>query len=133
MGGISNYLAAKVLDGTLRNVVYTPSTQAWCGLFTVAPTASSGSGTEVTGGAYVRLPFTPLAAATSGTPAETANSTQLLWAVSTGNYGGINGFVLAETSSAGSNVLYWSTLTTVTVNTNDQANFAVGAIVVTLT
>lgn len=53
MTAMSDYLEAKLLDHTFRNVAYVPPTTVYLALFTIAPT-DAGGGTEVAGGSYAR-------------------------------------------------------------------------------
>lgn len=64
MAALTNFLRNKLLDHTLRDVVYTPPVSVWVGLFTT-PTDETGAGTEVTGGSYARQQVT-FAAAVGG-------------------------------------------------------------------
>ena len=54
MGSMSDYLATKVRDHTLRNIAYTSPTTVYLACFTTA-TTEAGGGTEVTGGSYARV------------------------------------------------------------------------------
>jgi len=47
MGGMSQYLANKILDQVLRNTTYTQPATVYSALFTVVPSDST-AGTEVT-------------------------------------------------------------------------------------
>lgn len=69
-GSLSNYAENKVLDHILGTTSYTMPT-VYLALYTVAPTEST-SGTEVTGGSYVRKAVT-FTAASSGATSNSAN------------------------------------------------------------
>lgn len=65
MGAMSDYLASKVRDHTLRNISYTSPTTVYLACFTTA-TTEAGGGTEVTGGSYARVAITFAAGAVAG-------------------------------------------------------------------
>lgn len=69
-GNLSDYLENKVLDHILGTTSYTMPT-AYLALYTVAPTDST-SGTEVSGGSYVRKAIA-FNAASSGAAVNSAN------------------------------------------------------------
>jgi hypothetical protein len=69
-GNLSDYLENKVLDHILGTTSYTMPT-AYLALYTVAPTDST-SGTEVSGGSYVRNAIA-FNAASSGAAVNSAN------------------------------------------------------------
>lgn len=69
-GSLSNYAENKVLDHILGTTSYTMPT-AYLALYTVAPTDST-SGTEVTGGSYVRKAVA-FSAASSGATSNSGN------------------------------------------------------------
>ena len=69
-GNLSNYLENKVLDHILGTTSYTMPT-TYLALYTVAPTDST-SGTEVSGGSYVRKAIS-FNAASGGSASNSAN------------------------------------------------------------
>lgn len=94
-GNLSDYLENKILDHFLGTTAYTMPSTVYLALYTVAPTDST-SGTEVSGGSYVRKAIT-FGSASSGTasndsnidftgmPACTVVAIAILDAVSSGN------------------------------------------------
>jgi hypothetical protein len=51
---LSDYLADKILDHTLRGITYTSPTDIYMALFTNVPNSDGTGGTEVAGGSYAR-------------------------------------------------------------------------------
>ena len=70
-GNLSDYLEAKLLDHFLGTTSYTMPTDVYLALYTSAPTDST-SGTEVSGGSYVRKVAT-FNAASSGSTTNTSD------------------------------------------------------------
>lgn len=52
--GMSNFLADKLLNHTLRNTAYTSPTAGYLALFTTMPASDDSGGVEVVGGSYAR-------------------------------------------------------------------------------
>lgn len=103
MASLSTYLKNKINDGVLRNIAYTFPTTVYLGLFLTDPT-NDNTGTEVSGGSYVRLPLT-FGASSSGTAVTTADIVYSTATVDWGNivYGGIYDAV------SGGNLLFHAT------------------------
>ena len=101
-GNLSDYLEVKLLDHFLGTTTYTKPSAVYLALYTVAPTDST-SGTEVSGGSYVRKAATFNAASSgsttntsdidfTGMPACTVVAIAVCDALSSGNilvYGGL--------------------------------------------
>lgn len=119
-GGMTDYLANKLIDKLWRAQAFSWPATIYGGLFTVAPT-SAGGGTEVAGGAYARRSIVPglttLAstqgntAASSGTAGRTYNLASLTYPVPTADWGAIVAEGLFDASTTG-NLLFGKTLTT---------------------
>ena len=73
MAEISNYLENALINGTLRATTFTAPTTVYISLHTADPT-DAGSGTEVSGGSYIRQSAT-FAAPSSGASASNADVT----------------------------------------------------------
>ena len=100
----SNYLETKVLAHTFSNTAYTSPTTVYVGLFTSDPT-DAGTGTEVSGGSYVRKAgsFT-----TSGNTATT--SAAIEFPTATASWGTITHIGIYDAVSGG-NLLAYAPLT----------------------
>jgi hypothetical protein len=127
----SNYQQANRLNW-LKGTAYpaAPAT-TYIALFTVAPT-NAGGGTEVSGGSYARQAVASSAwAALSGTsPTQTSNANVIDFGVTTGAWGTAVAFGLFDAATGG-NLLWWSALTAnKTINSGDDVNFQIGALVV---
>ncbi len=127
MSAMSNYLENALVNATLRNTAYTSPTTVYVGLFTTDPT-DAGSGTEVSGGSYVRQ------SATFAAPSNGASSTSadVTFPQATANWGTVTHFGVFDASSAG-NLLYHGALTTSkTIETGDVFKISSGNLTVTL-
>ncbi len=127
MAAKSDYLENKDLDHNLGTTTYTKPAAVYIGLYTTAPTDAAG-GTEVTtsGTAYARQACAFNAAASGAT----ANTSDVVFPVATASYGTVVAFGIFDASTAG-NLLYWNTITSVAISTNDQMKFLAGDIDVT--
>jgi len=130
MGSKANYLENQILDHILRGETYTAPTAVYSALFTVIPSDSS-AGTEVTqaSSAYTRIATTFTTAGATAT-GQSVNSGAVSFTTAAADYGAVVGWALMDAATAG-NMLYWSTVTTVTIASGDQPTFAAGGIVIT--
>lgn len=127
MSEFSNYLENALINATLRATAYTSPAAVYVALFTTDPT-DAGSGTEVSGGAYVRKAVT-FAAPSNGV---TSNSADVTFDQATANWGTLTHIGVFDASSAG-NLLYHTPLTTTkTIETGDIFKIAASSLVVTL-
>lgn len=127
MSAMSDYLEGAIVNATLRNTTYTSPATVYVGLFTSDPT-DAGSGTEVSGGSYVRK------AATFGAPSngETVTTADIAFTQATGTWGTVTHFGIFDASTVG-NLLYHGALTTSkTIETGDVFNITAGNLSVTL-
>lgn len=127
MSAISDYLENALLNATLRGVAYSAPSTVYLALFTTNPT-DAGTGSQVTGGAYVRR------AITFGTPSNgtISNSAEVLFPVATANWGTITHVGIYDALSGG-NLLYHGALTnSKTIQSNDQLKINAGDITVSL-
>lgn len=128
MAEFSNYLENALINATLRNTAYTSPAAVYVGLFTSDPT-DAGSGTEVSGGAYVRKQAT-FAAPSNGV---SSNSADITFDQATANWGTVTHIGIYDASTAG-NLLYHTPLTSSkTIETGDIFKIATSSLVVTLT
>jgi hypothetical protein len=103
----------------------------WVALYTVAPTDAAASGTEVTGGAYVRKATVAAdwANSVSGSPSSIANANPLTFVTATASWGTVVAFALLDAATGGNMLIYATLTTSKTIGTGDTASFAVGALV----
>lgn len=129
-GSKSDYLENKLLDHVLGAAAYTPPVTVYFSLYTTAPT-DAGGGTEVTGGSYARVAVTNNAtnfpAASGGSK---SNGTVVTWPQATVSWGDVRAVGIHDASTSG-NLLYWTTITTKTVDANDTVSIAVSGLTVT--
>jgi hypothetical protein len=124
-GSASNYLENKLIDHSLGTTTFTKPTSVYLALYTVSPSDSS-SGTEATGGSYVRKVIT-FSASSSGS---TVNNTSITFStMPTANIVAI-GIIDAITSG---NLLYWANLASNrALIAGDSIVFPSGSVVVSL-
>lgn len=127
MTDFTDFLENELLDHVLRNAAYTSPTTVYAALFTDA-TTDAGGGTEVSGNAYARVAIT--FNAPSGGVSD--NVVITFPTASGGNWGTVTNFAIFDAITAG-NMLFHDTLTaSKAVNDGDTAEFAAGAMTVTL-
>jgi len=93
---LSDYLENVLINAVLRNTPYSSPATVYVGLFTSDPT-DAGTGTEVTGGAYQRMPVT----FTAPTDGQVSNSADVLFPIATANWGTITHVGLYDSLSGG--------------------------------
>lgn len=129
-GSKSNYLENKLLDLVLGGVAFSSPATVYFALFTVAP-SDTGGGTEVAGGNYARVAVTNNAtnfpAASSGTK---QNGTAITWPTASASWGVVVAIGVFDASTAG-NLLYWTTISSKTVDANDTVSIPINNFTVT--
>jgi len=123
---LSNTYETDVLEWLLTGNAVTRPSSFYLGLFTSDPT-DAGTGTEVSGGAYVRE------AATFSVTGDTATTTAAVeWPVATANWGTIT-HVAVHDASTGGNIIASAALTaSKTINTDDVFRIPAGDLDITI-
>jgi hypothetical protein len=127
MAEISNYLENAIINATLRNTSYTSPAAVYISLHTADPT-DAGSGTEVSGGSYIRQ------AATFGAPSNGVSTTtaDVTFPQATGNWGTIGWIGIWDAQTTG-NLMYHTALdASKAIDTGDIFKIASGSLTVTL-
>ena len=129
-GTFSTALNNKLLDHIFKTTPFSVPTDIYVALYSVAPTAAGG-GTELTGNGYARIVHNSWDVGAAGATENTG--TVAFAAASGGNWLEAVAFGLLDAITGG-NFLTWGDLTTPkTVTDGDTAEFADGALDVTLT
>jgi hypothetical protein len=127
MAEMSNHLENALINATLRNTSYTSPTTVYISLHTADPT-DAGTGTEVSGGSYIRQSAT-FAAPSNGASASNADIT---FPQATGNWGTIGWIGIWDAQTTG-NMLYHTALdASKAIDTGDIFKIASGSLTVTL-
>ena len=127
MAEISNYLENALINGTLRATTFTAPAAVYVSLHTADPT-DAGTGTEVSGGSYIRQ------AATFAAPSNGASTTSadITFPQATGNWGTIGWIGIWDAQTTG-NLLYHTALdTSKAIDNGDIFKIASGSLTVTL-
>jgi len=127
MAGKSDWLENKILNYIFNAGSFTPPTNVYVALFTVAPNDAGSGGTEVSGGSYGRA---AVACNTTQFPTTTTgiitNANDITFAQASAAWGTIVAFALYDASSSG-NMLYWNSITPPKpVAINDTVTIAAG-------
>ena len=104
MAEMSNYLENALVNATLRNTSYTSPTTTYLALYTSDPT-DADTGTEVTGGSYVRQSIT-FSAPSNGV---TSNSAAIEFPQCTADWGTVSHIGIRDAVTTG-NLLYHTAL-----------------------
>ena len=127
MAEISNYLEDALINGTLRGTTFTAPAAVYVSLHTADPT-DAGTGTEVSGGSYIRQ------AATFGAPSDGVSTTtaDITYPQATASYGTVGWIGIWDAETSG-NMLYHTALdTSKAIDTGDIFKIASGSLTVTL-
>jgi len=129
-GTLSTALNNKLLDHIFKTTSFSVPTNIYVALYSVAPTAAGG-GTELTGDGYARVVMDAWDASSS---AATENTNAITYAAASGSdWSEAVAYGLFDALTGG-NFLGWGDLTvSKTVTVGDTAEFAAGAIDVTIT
>jgi len=123
---ISNDLANKLANATVRNTSYTSPTTVYCALYSVAPTAST-SGTELSGSGYSRQAVTfsaPVAGTATSNVAVTFGPASATWSAAVA--------IATVDASTSGNIMWYKTIATQVVRSSNSLTIASGDITVTL-
>jgi hypothetical protein len=136
MGSAGDYLEQKILDLVFGATAYSIPGTVYIALFTAAPTDVDGSGTEVTGGSYVRLAVTnnktTWTNASGTTPTSLQNNIDFVFVTATANWGTVTHFAIYDAVSGGHELGWGALATSRVVNTGDTPKFLAGSVVITL-
>jgi hypothetical protein len=127
MAALSNYLENKLLDHALATTAYTKPTTVYVALFTTDPT-DAGTGTEVSGGAYVRKAVT-FGAATGGSA---SNSADVTFDVATASWGTVTHLAIFDAATAGNMLFHGAFTQSKAIASNDQFKIPAGNLTITL-
>jgi hypothetical protein len=127
MAEMSNYLENALINATLRNTSYTSPAAVYIGLYTSDPT-DANTGTEVSGGSYVRMSIT-MGAPSNGV---STNSAAIEFPQATGSWGTVGWIGILDALTTG-NLLYHTPLdVSKTISSGDIFKIAIGSLSVTL-
>lgn len=127
-GIASDYLENELVDHALRGLSFTAPASHYIALFDVDPGDDGTAGTEVSGGSYAREAAT-FAAPANGT---TSNSGIVTFNTPTADWGNVQGWAVFDAVTSG-NMLFHGTLdNAVYISEGQVAEFAVGALELTL-
>ena len=127
MANASTYLESAVLNHVLRNVAFTSPPQVFLALYLSDPT-DADTGTEVTGGGYVRQRVIFDAPVASGGESTASNSQAIEFPVATTPWGNVIYFGIKDAATGGSLLLHGSLLRSRDIQVGDQIRFDVGAL-----
>ena len=136
MSEMSDYLEDALINHLFRTTKLTSPATLYVALATVTVTDAM-TGTTITEPAsnYARVARAPLDAnwaATSGSDGLTSNVAAVTFVQATGSWGTLTDAVLVDALTVGNNWFYTPLDTSKAVTTDDTAEFAIGAITVTL-
>jgi hypothetical protein len=122
----TDYLENKLLAHTFSNTAYTSPSTVYVALYTVAPTDST-TGTEVTGGGYVRQ-----SASFTTTASATTNASAIEYPTATAGYGTVVAVAVLDASSGGNMLAFASLDASKTIATGDVFRIPAGDLDITL-
>ena len=122
----SNYLETKVLGHVFGATAYTAPATLYLALFTSNP-AEDGSGTEVTGGGYVRQ---TVAFTVTGNTA--SNTAAVEYPTASANYGTVTHVGVYDASTGGNLLAYAALTSSKSIETGDVFRVPTGDLDITL-
>ena len=123
---ISNDLANKLANATVRNTSYTSPATVYVALYSTAPTAAT-SGTELSGSGYSRQAVT-FGAPTAGT---VASNVAVTFGAATANWTAAVAIATVDASTSG-NIMWFKGIATQVVKSGDSLTLDSGDITITL-
>lgn len=135
---LSQYLEQATLACWFGGVAISPPGTIYVALYSVVPTATSASGTELTGSNYARIGVANNQSSgwnipSGGAPASLSNKGTITFAAASANWLPIVGIALYDALTSGNELAWASVSPSVTITSGNQAVFAPGALVVQLT
>ena len=119
---ISNWLAAQYLNAALRGISFTAPSAVYIALYTSDPTAAD-TGTEVSGGGYVRKAITFAAPALDGGMQTVRNAVDIEFPVASTDWGLVTHIGL-RTAETGGNLMWFKALDNPrTIQSGDRPKF----------
>lgn len=126
MSQLSDYAETAIFNHVLRNIAMTSPTTVYVALFTTNPT-DAGTGTEVSGGNYVRQPVT-FGAPSNGVG---SNSGQVLWDPASIPFGTVTHIGLYDAMTSGNLLMHGPLASSKVINSGDIFRITVAALVAT--
>ena len=130
MANASNYLRSQVGDQWINGNTVAAPAALYIALYTDSLNAA-GTGTEVTGGSYVRKAVSDDSFTDDGVGGFTLN-TQLEFVDATGSWGTIQSLGIWDASTAGNLLVFDDLAATKTIESGDTFRFNIGAIVINI-
>lgn len=131
-GGISTYLANKLLDLMFRNQTYTrPATYVGIATSTLSDTTTGTTVAEPSGGAYARTLVNPSGGASPAWNAASAgavtNANAITPTTPSANWGSVTAAFTADAATLGNILFYDNAVTPQTIYSGDPVSWAIGA------
>lgn len=131
MSGFTNFLEEALLNHVLRNAEYISPATIYVALFNDVP-GDPGTGTEVTGTGYVRLPVTFAAPTQVGGAARCVTDVVLEWPVAESAWGTIEAAAIYDAETGGNMLVPAELATPRTISSQDIFRIPVGDLSVSL-
>ena len=127
MAEMGNYLETALINAVLRNTSYTSPTTTYLALYTSDPT-DADTGTEITGGSYVRQ------AITFGSPSNgtSTNSAAVEFPQATADWGIISHVAIRDAVTSGNLLFHTALDASKTINNGDVFKITAGNLSVQL-
>jgi len=127
----SNYLEAAILNHFFKNQVQTPSAKVYVALYISDPT-DADTGTEITGGGYVRQEITFTNPAQENGKATISNSVEIRFPVATTNWGTVSHFGIRTAATGGNLLAHAAVPIPKLIESGDEAKYNVGSLTITM-
>lgn len=132
MAAMTNYLADKLINHTLRNTAYAAPATVYLSLHKADPTRTGSHANEVSGGGYARKAITFGAPSDNGTAEEVANNALVDFGTATADWGTATHFGIEDASAAGNMLIFGALPSSKIIQNGDPVSAAIGAMTVSL-
>lgn len=127
---VSDYLADAILNAAFRGQPFTSPSTVYLALYTNNPTAAD-TGTEVSGGAYVRKAVTFGAPASESGKRTIKNSAEVAYPVATADWSTVTHVGVRDAATGGKLLYYGPVSNPRTIQLSDVLKFPVGSLILT--
>jgi hypothetical protein len=118
MAALGTFAENLIINALLRNTSFVPPTTVWLALYTTTVTYAD-TGTEVSGGAYTRMPIT-FSAPSGGV---CTNNTLITFPTASASWGTVTWAAIRDAATAGNLLFYGPLVSSRTVLSGDVLNF----------
>jgi hypothetical protein len=127
----SKKLEDDILNYFFRNQAVTRPSSHFLALYTSNPT-DNNTGTQVTGGGYVRMPITFSTISTVGGKSTVSNTAEIRFPIATANWGNVSHFGVLDALTGGNLLAHGAVPVPKMIENGDEAKFNAGTLTISM-